>query len=108
MIKFIGFWSQPNDPDEYERHYAEVHMPLAAAVPGVADIVLTRAAQGLGGEPPSFYRAVEMAFQSEQDLERAMTSEEWQAVMVDAGGMMERFGVTVSGAIGESEDYRTA
>lgn len=106
MIKFIGFWSEPNDPEGYERHYADVHMPLAAAVPGVADIVLTKAADGLGGERPSFYRAVELSFASEQDLERAMASEEWQAVLEDAGGMMERFDVTVSAGIGESEDYR--
>lgn len=105
MIKFIGFWSEPNDPDAYERHYAEVHMPLAGKVPGVADIVMTKASGGLGGEPPSFYRAIELSFASQQDLDRAMESQEWQAVLEDAGGMMERFNVSVSAGIGESKDY---
>jgi uncharacterized protein (TIGR02118 family) len=106
MIKFIGLWSEPKDQEGFERHYKDVHMPLAEAVPGVGDIILTRADRGLGEDPPSFYRAVELYFASEADFQRAISSEEWGAVLADAGSLMERFGVSISAAVGAVENYR--
>jgi len=106
VIKLIGVWSEPNDAAGFEQHYREVHMPLAAAVPGVADLVMTRTDRGLGGDP-SFYRSIEVHFATHADFDRATSSDEWGAVLTDAGEMIERFGVTLAAGVGDAEAYRT-
>ena len=103
MYKLFACWSSPGagDVEEFERRYLEGHAPLAAAIPGLRALTLTRTDTGLEGAPPAFHRIAEMTFDSAEDLERAEHSEEWLRVREDAGGLVERFGVTLSVAMGE-------
>ncbi|AEA22805.1 Ethyl tert-butyl ether degradation EthD [Pseudonocardia dioxanivorans CB1190] len=106
MYKLIATWSAPSAEqlDEFETHYEEVHAPAAAAVPHLRRIVLTRTADGLEGATPGFHRVAEMFFDSPEALEESSTSPQWAAMRADAGGMIERFGVTLTVALGwESE-----
>lgn len=104
MYTLYANWSRPEDADieEFETHYETVHAPLAAAVPNMRQFMTTRTPDGLAGGEPAFYRVAEMSFASKEDLEEAEESEEWGQVRADAGGMIERFGVTMSVALGES------
>jgi uncharacterized protein (TIGR02118 family) len=102
MYKLVACWSspRPEDAEEFERHYNEVHAPLAAAVPGLRRIVLTRTDAGLEGAEPPFYRVAEMEFDSPEEVEHSEASEEWRRMRDDAGQMIERFGVTLSVGLG--------
>lgn len=104
MYTLYANWSRPSDADmdDFESHYTTVHSPLAAAVPGMKQFVTTRTTDGLGDGDPAFYRVAEMSFASKEELEEAEESEEWGKVRADAGGMIERFGVTMSVALGDS------
>ena len=106
MYKLIACWTAPKDEDveEFERAYNEGHAPLAAAIPGMSGLVLTRTDVGLEESPPAFYRVAEMIFDSPEALEQAEHSEEWRKLREDAGGMVERFGVSLNVGIGESVD----
>lgn len=44
---------RPGEEDDFERHYWEVHVPLAAAIPGTVSLTLTRPAEGLEGDQPA-------------------------------------------------------
>src|SRR4051794_32212279 len=35
MVKAVVLYGHPEDPDAFERHYAETHTPLAEAIPGL-------------------------------------------------------------------------
>lgn len=106
MYKLIATWSAPPAAqlDEFEQHYDAVHAPAAAKVPNLRRIVLTRTADGLEGGGPGFHRVAEMLFDSPEALEESSHSDEWATMRADAGGMVERFGVTLTVALGwESE-----
>lgn len=102
MYTLYAVWSRPAEEDieAFEAHYTGTHAPLASAVPHLRRFLTTRTLDGLGGGDPAFYRVAEMSFDSKQVLEEAEASEQWTKVRADAGGMIERFGVTMSVAMG--------
>ena len=101
-FKAISCWSFPRAGEEeaFERHYWEVHVPLAAALPGTVSLTLTRTEEGLEGAPPSYYRVAETVFESKRALEAAMATPQWAALRADAAVMHERFGVTLANGLG--------
>ena len=106
MYKLYALWSAPKaeDAEEFERLYTERHAALAAAVPGMRRFIVSRTDTGLEGGEPACYRVAEMIFDSHEALEQAEHSEEWRKLREDAGGMVERFGVSLNVGIGESVD----
>lgn len=102
MYKLIATWSgiRPEDEEAFEQHYRTVHGPLAAKVPGLARITLTRTSDGLEGGTSSFHRVAEMAFESPEAMEKSGESAEWAAMRKDAGEMVERFGAKLEVGIG--------
>jgi uncharacterized protein (TIGR02118 family) len=101
-FKAISCWSfpRPGEEDDFERHYWEVHVPLAAAIPGTVSLTLTLTSEGLEGDAPSYYRVAETVFESKEALEAAMATPEWEALRADAAVMHERFGVTLANGLG--------
>lgn len=102
MYKIVACWGAPQPADEaaFEEYYREVHAPLAAAVPGLRRLVLTRTSDGLEGGEPAFYRVAELLFDSPEQMEACAGAPEWQKMREDAGKMVERFGVTLSVGLG--------
>src|SRR5690348_16967605 len=35
MVRFLAAYDEPDDPDAFDRHYREVHIPLAKKLPGL-------------------------------------------------------------------------
>jgi uncharacterized protein (TIGR02118 family) len=107
VYKLYALWSAPKaeDIEEFERLYTERHAALAAAVPGIRRLIVSRTDTGLEGAEPACYRVAEMIFDSQEALEQGEHSEEWQRVREDAGALIERFGVTLSVAIGEETEH---
>lgn len=110
MYKLIACWSAPRKQDEtaFEDHYRTVHVPAAAAVPGLRRLVTTRTGAGIEGGTPAFYRVAEMIFDSREALEASERSGQWAAMRADAGGIIERFGVRLEVGIGEAVDATRA
>ena len=107
MFKLYAFWSAPSNPEDaeaFEREYVEGHAPRAAKVPGMSKLITSRTDVGLEGGEPAFFRVAEMIFDSREALERAEHSEEWQALRAHSGSMIERFGVSLTVAMGEEVD----
>ena len=105
MYTLYAVWSKPaeGDIDAFEAHYTGTHAPLARSVPGLCRFLTTRTVDGLSGGDPSFYRVAEMSFDSKQALEESEATQEWAKVRADAGVMIERFGVTMSVATGQTD-----
>jgi uncharacterized protein (TIGR02118 family) len=105
VFKLIACWSPPRPADvaAFEKHYREVHAPLATRVPHLQRIVLTRTDLGLEGGAPAFHRVAEMFFESPEALAQSAHSAAWAAMRADAGQMIERFGVSLQVAMGHEE-----
>jgi uncharacterized protein (TIGR02118 family) len=110
MYKAVSCWStpRPGEEEEFEKHYMEVHVPLAVRVPGTARLVLTRTVDGLETEPPAFYRVAEMFFATREQMEAATETPEWAELRADAARMFERFGVTLVTGLGVPEEADVA
>ena len=102
MYKIVGLWGalKPSEVKAFEKHYLEVHVPLARKVPHLRKLVLTRAESDLEGGPAPFHRVAELHFDDPEAYQRAIETVQWRAMREDGGKLAARFGVTIQAVIG--------
>ena len=84
-VKLVVLYTPPENPDEFERHYAEQHVPLLHKIPGLQQFDAARfVAAGDDGEL-SYYRIAELTFADQDALQAALASEEGRATASDYG-----------------------
>ncbi len=83
MIKLTLLYGHPDDVDAFEDYYANTHMPIAAQMPGVEKLELTRFGPGPDGSAPAYHRMAEMYFTSEDQADATMNSAEGKAAVGD-------------------------
>ncbi len=89
MVRFIVFWKNtPTDVNAFERHYREVHIPLAWKLAGLRRYTLSRNASVVRGEEPH-YRIAELDWDDMASLRRAFESPEGRAVAADVAKLAE-------------------
>lgn len=98
MVKVIVTYGHPKDPAAFEEYYANTHLPIAATIPGVAKVELTKLVGTPDGSQASNYRMAEVYFDSMEELQKNMVSPEAEATVADLGNFATG-GVDV--AIGE-------
>lgn len=92
MVRFLVLWDTPSDPAAFDRHYREVHIPLARKLPGLRRYSLSRNAVAIrGGEP--FYLVAELEWDTMDDLHAAFGSEQGQATAADVAELATGGGV---------------
>ena len=75
-------YAAPADPESFDRHYREVHVPLAAAVPGLRRFTVSHP-RGLGADP-RIHLVAELWFEDADALRSALRSPEMAATAADA------------------------
>jgi uncharacterized protein (TIGR02118 family) len=83
MYKLIALYRQPPDPAAFDRHYEEVHAPLARRIPGLTRLVVNRATAPPWGGASPYYLAAELHFPDEASFAAAMASAENRAAAKD-------------------------
>ncbi len=83
MYKLIALYRQPDDPEAFERHYAQIHAPIVRSIPGLARLVVNRGVAPPWGGEPAFYLIAEMHFADEATFRNAMASAENRAAGKD-------------------------
>ena len=74
MPRLIALYNTPDDTDAFDAHYRDVHMAIVARYPNLRDVRLSKPA-GVGGREAAYYLMAEMVFDSEADLDAALSSE---------------------------------
>lgn len=82
MYKLIAIYKIPNDKDAFQKHYAEVHTPLAKKVPGLKEIRLNKVFGTPRGES-DLHLIAELCFENKDAWKAAMKSEENMAAGKD-------------------------
>ena len=77
-VKLVVLYTQPDDPDAFDRHYFDIHKPLVDAMPG-----LMRFETGTFGTKAPYYRVAELYFADRDALNVASSSPEGQATNAD-------------------------
>ena len=82
--RLVVEYGQPTDPAAFDRHYRDVHVGLAQAIPGVLRYT-TGHARSLDGSTPQVYLVAELDFESAEAMGASMTSEAGTAAGADVG-----------------------
>ena len=85
-------YGQPTDPQAFDQHYRDVHIPITRKIPGLVRFTIARP-KSLGGEAP--YLLAELDFESVEAFGAGMQTPEGQASGADVANFATG-GVTMS------------
>lgn len=88
MVRFLILYEHPTDPVEFERHYHEVHVPLAKRLPGLRSYTTSRGASAVRGPKP-FYMIAELDWDDMASLHRDFASPLGQEAARDVDRLAE-------------------
>jgi uncharacterized protein (TIGR02118 family) len=92
VIRFLVLYDPPSDPVAFDRHYREVHVPLAKALPGLRRYTLSRNLAAIrGGEP--YYLVAELDWDDRESMQAAFASPLGQATAADVARLAPDGGV---------------
>lgn len=74
-------YATPVEPESFNQHYGDVHLPMVEKLPGLRRIV-TSHTRGVGSDAP--YMVTELWFDDRQALKAALNSPEMREAMQDA------------------------
>lgn len=83
MVKLTVLYGPPTDPDAFEDHYANQHLPLAAKIPNVRRFEAARVVGTPDGSEPPYYRMAELWFDSAEEMQGSLGSDEGRATTAD-------------------------
>ena len=84
MIKVLVLHPKPKDPDHFRRHYRDVHIPIAAKMPGMVSCHYSFDVRPFGpAERQPVFCAFEIVFPDKQTMENAFRSEIGKQVLED-------------------------
>ena len=86
-VRFLVVYETPADPEEFDRHYREVHIPLVHRLPRLRRYVIGRDAQPVRGAP--YYLVAESEWDTMEELRAAFASPEGRATAADAARLQE-------------------
>ena len=100
--RFLVLWGTPQDPDSFERHYREIHVPLVKKLPGVRRYTFSRDTTPVRGD--LYYRIAELDFDDVTALRQAFASPEGRAAASDVDTLSSIAGAQPRSMIYELED----
>jgi uncharacterized protein (TIGR02118 family) len=74
MPRLVALYSTPEDTAAFDAHYRDVHTPIVESYPKLRG-VSTCYPRGVGGRPSPYYLMAEMTFDTQEDLDAALSSE---------------------------------
>lgn len=83
MHKVIALYRKPEDPAAFDKHYFEIHTPLAMKMPGLRRMEVARLTTTPTGAEAPYYLVAEMYFDSAEAARAAFASPEGKAAGKD-------------------------
>jgi uncharacterized protein (TIGR02118 family) len=100
--RLLVLWGTPEDPDFFEHHYREIHVPLVKKLPGVRRYTFSDNTRPVRGD--LYYRIAEVDFDDMTALQQAFASPEGRAAASDVDTLSSTAGAQVRSMIYELED----
>lgn len=82
-VKLVVLYTQPDDPDAFDRHYLGTHVPLVNAVPGLQRAETGRFTAAPDGAGQTYYRLAELYFADQGAFRAALGTDEGKAMAAD-------------------------
>jgi uncharacterized protein (TIGR02118 family) len=91
VVRYLVLFDNPEDAEAFDRHYHNVHLPLAKALPGVRRFSISRSPASVRGEP--YYMVVALDWDDMPSLQKAFRSPEGEATARDVANLANLSGV---------------
>jgi uncharacterized protein (TIGR02118 family) len=85
--RFLAAYEPPADPETFDRHYRQIHIPLLRQLPRLRRYTVSRDVTTLHGDP--LYLITELEWDTMDELRAAFASPEGQATAADATRLQE-------------------
>ncbi|MFS0689239.1 EthD family reductase [Sporosarcina sp. 179-K 8C2 HS] len=86
MAKLIALYKHPENKEEFDNHYFNVHAPITAKIPGLREMKVTKITGSPMGGDGKYYLMCEMYYDSLEDLQQGLRSPEGKASGKDLMG----------------------
>jgi len=83
MIRLTVLYGHPDDPDEFDKYYRRVHIPLARKMNGLKGWTIGKCQSATLGEDPPYYLIVSLYAESREAMEAILDSPEGKATVAD-------------------------
>src|SRR3989337_2404087 len=100
-INVMVRYGHPPKPEEFEKYYLGVHMPLVNAMKGARKMEAAKCLPQADGSPPAFYRIFEAWFDSPEHMAAVFGTPEGKKVRADVPNFTE--GTTVTRVISKMD-----
>ncbi len=88
MARFIAMYSAPSDPEAFDQHYRDIHIPLANQLPGLRRYTLSKNARLIRGQEP-WYLIAELEWDDIDALRAAFDSPQGRATAADVANLTQ-------------------
>lgn len=102
MYQVTVLYNHPEDPAAFDRHYREVHAPLAAKIPGVQAYTASWAGPSPDGSSSPYHLVATLQFASAEAFASGFGGPEGQAANADLANFAAA-GATI--VAGEAESF---
>jgi uncharacterized protein (TIGR02118 family) len=82
-VKLVVLYTQPEDPQAFDRHYFDTHMPLVRKIPGLQRAETARFTAAVDGGEVSYYRSAELYFADAAAMDAGLRTPEGKATGKD-------------------------
>ena len=89
MIRFLAAYDKPDDPEAFDRHYREVHIPLAKKLPGLRRYTISRNPAPTR-DREAYYLIAELDWDDMTDLRHAFETPEGRATAEDVAKLVPK------------------
>lgn len=83
MHRLTILYGRPTDPEEFDRYYREVHLPIAQEMTGLTGWTLTWPTRQEGDELPTVHLIVDLYAEDEAAMQAVLDSAAGQAASAD-------------------------
>lgn len=83
MVKLVVAYGTPDDPAEFDRYYADTHIPLVHKIPNLRRFEAGKVVGTPDGSPAPFYYLAELLFDDAEELQSSLGSPEGEAATAD-------------------------
>ncbi len=74
MIRLLVLHGHPTDPEAFDRHYREVHIPIAKKMKGLKKSTIGKVTATPDGGPSPFYYVADLYMESKAEFEALLAS----------------------------------
>jgi uncharacterized protein (TIGR02118 family) len=83
MARLVVMYKTPKDPGAFDKHYFEIHVPIAKRIPGLRKYEVSRGAIATLAGPAGFHLIATLHFDDMQAIQNAFASPQGQAAAAD-------------------------